>query len=81
MQLHQGAQRDVAFRYVNTRAQADETRAPRPSVLASDSGIAAEAGNAEAALLQPKEENSSGGGGPGSNPFIGQLYLFGRLVH
>lgn len=78
MQRPWGPQRDVAYRHISTRSQAEDTSHPNSSVLASNAGTAAEAGSAEAALLQPKAERGGGGGGPGNNTLIGQLYIFGR---
>ncbi len=79
MQRLVGPQRDVAYRHVSTRAQTDGSGTSEPSVLASEVGTAAEAGNAEAAVLQPKDDKGDGGGGgSNSNPLLGQLYIFGR---
>ena len=69
-------QHEVAHRYIAIRAQADETTS-QSSLRSSDAGVAAEAGNPETALLQDKSEQGAGGG-PGGNPLIPQLYLFGR---
>jgi len=79
MQRLGGPQRDVAYRHASTRAQTDGSGTSEPSVLASEVGTAAEAGSAEAALLQPKDDKGDGeGGGSNSNPLLGQLYIFGR---
>ncbi|DBA82131.1 TPA: hypothetical protein ACH3X1_007121 [Trebouxia sp. C0004] len=76
-----GGPRDVANRQASTRAQTDGSDTSEPLVLGSEVGTAAEAGNAEAALLQPKEyKGDGGGGGPNSNPLLGQLYIFGSAV-
>ncbi len=79
MQRLGGPQRDVAYRHASIRAQTDGSGTSEPSAVASEVGTAAEAGNAEAALLQPKDDKGDGGGsGPNSNPLLGQLYIFGR---
>lgn len=79
MQRLGGPQRDVAYRHANTRAQTHGSGTSEPSVLASEIGTAAEAGDAEAALLQPKDNKGDGGGGGSNrNPLLSQLYIFGR---
>ena len=79
MQRLGGPQRDVAYRHASARAESDGSGTSEPSVLACEVGTAAEAGSAEAALLQPKNDKGDGGGsGPNSNPLLGQLYIFGR---
>ena len=79
MQRLGGPQRDVAYRHASARAPTDGAGTSEPSALASEVGTAAEAGNAEAALLQPKDDKGDGGdGGSNSNPLLAQLYIFGR---
>lgn len=64
-------------RYIGIRAQADEALPSNSSAQSSDTGIAAESGNSEAALVQHKTKQDPSGG-PQDNPLIPQLFLFGR---
>lgn len=68
---------EVAHRYIAIRAQTDETVGLQSSSRSPDAGVAAEAGNPEAALLQDKSEQGAGNG-PVGNPLLPQIYLFGR---
>ena len=74
------AQRGVAFRTAGARAQSEASAASDTSKAGTEAGDAAEAGSAETALLQPDGQSRSGGDGPGGNPLLGQLCVFGRYA-
>ena len=60
--------------------RAENVEAPQSPKPDPDAGIAAEAGSAETALLQPEGQPSGSGGGPSGNSLNSQLYVFGRSV-
>ena len=72
------AQRGVAFRFAGMRAQSEAAEASDTSKLGTDAGVAAEAGSAETALLQPDGQQQRNGNGSGGNPLTGQLCVLGR---
>ena len=80
MQRPSRPQRDAAHRRTDLLTRAENVEAPQSPKQDPDAGIAAEAGSAETALLQPEGQPGGSGGGPRGNPLISQLYVFGRLV-
>ena len=80
MQRPSRPQRDAAHRRTDFLTRAENVEAPETPKADPDAGIAAEAGSAETALLQPEGQPGDSGGGPRGDPLISQLYVFGRSV-